>query len=87
MQSSLIGKIQKAHLYAEEPDRIEIHEFSSEFRGDHGTYLVSYRSGRWTCTCSFFPQWGVCSHIMATQRVLGAVAPQDAAPTEPVGVS
>ncbi len=87
MHSSLIGKIQKAHLYAEEPDRIEIHEFSAQFRGDHSTYLVTYRAEQWGCTCSFFPQWGVCSHIMATQRVLGVVAPQDASsamPAEPV---
>ena len=82
MHSSLIGKIQKAHLYAEEPDRVAVNEFSATFRGDHSSYLVSYREGQWACTCSFFPQWGVCSHIMATQRLLGSVAPQDAAPAE-----
>ncbi|SVE60120.1 uncharacterized protein METZ01_LOCUS512974, partial [marine metagenome] len=27
MQSSLIGKIEKAHRYAEEPERISMHEF------------------------------------------------------------
>ena len=43
MHSSLIGKIQKAHLYAEEPDRIAIDEFSATFRGDHSSYLVTYR--------------------------------------------
>jgi hypothetical protein len=86
MHSSLIGKIQKAHFYAEEPERIEIHEFSAQFRGDHDTYDVTYRNGRWACTCSFFPQWGVCSHIMATQRMLGSVAPRDTAPAEPVAL-
>jgi hypothetical protein len=84
MQSSVIGKIQKAHYYAEEPERLEIDEFSARFRGDHSTYVVSYRAGAWSCTCSFFPQWGVCSHIMATQKLLGTVAPQDSAPAEPV---
>ncbi|HZT08729.1 MAG TPA: hypothetical protein VFC51_17025 [Chloroflexota bacterium] len=83
MQSSLIGKIQKAHLYAEEPDRIQIHDFAANFRGDHSTYVVTYRESRWSCTCSFFPQWGVCSHIMATQRMLGGIAPQDEAAPEP----
>lgn len=81
MQSSLIGKIQKAHIYAEEPERIEVREFSAHFRGDHDSYVVSYHDGRWHCTCSFFPQWDVCSHIMATQRLLGSLAPRDAAPT------
>ena len=38
MQSSLIGKIQKAHVYAQEPGRIDVHEFSATFRGDHDTY-------------------------------------------------
>ncbi|MPZ12954.1 MAG: hypothetical protein GEU73_00750 [Chloroflexi bacterium] len=79
MHSSLIGKIQKAHLYAEEPDRIEVREFSARFRGEHDSYVVAYRDGHWSCTCSFFPQWGVCSHTMATQRVLGEIAPRDEA--------
>ena len=77
MHSSLIGKIQKAHLYAEEPERIAVETFSATFRGDHDSYLVSFRDGQWTCTCGFFPQWGVCSHIMATQRLLGAIAPHE----------
>lgn len=82
MQSSLIGKVQKAHLYAQEPDRVEVQEFSARFRGDHDTYSVTYRDGRWSCTCSFFPQWGVCSHIMATQRMMGPIAPNDQAAAE-----
>jgi len=77
MQSSLIGKIQKAHFYAEEPDRVDVQAFAATFRGDHDSYMVSYRDGGWKCTCGFFPQWGVCSHIMATQRMLGPIAPRD----------
>jgi hypothetical protein len=77
MHSSLIGKIQKAHLYAEEPSRVEVTDFSATFRGDHGSYTVRYASERWSCTCTFFPQWGVCSHIMATQRMMGPIAPHD----------
>ncbi len=83
MHSSLIGKIQKAHLYAQEPERIEVHEFSASFRGDHDGYVVSFRDGRWSCTCNFFPQWGVCSHVMATQRLLGAISPRDLAAPDP----
>jgi hypothetical protein len=77
MQSSLIGKIQKAHIYAEEPERVVVQVFSATFRGDHDSYTVSYRDGQWKCTCGFFPQWGVCSHIMATERLLGPVAPHN----------
>lgn len=82
MQSSLIGKIQKAHLYAQEPDRVEVREFSASFRGDHDTYTVSFREGRWSCSCEFAVEWGVCSHIMATQRLLGPVAPNDRSGSE-----
>jgi hypothetical protein len=77
MHSSLIGKIQKAHVYAEEPDRVEVRDFSARFRGDHDVYTVTYRDAHWSCTCSFFPQWGVCSHIMATQRMMGPMAPRN----------
>ena len=71
MQSSLIGKIQKAHVYAQEPDRVEVHEFSARFRGDHDVYDITFRGDHWHCTCSFFPTWGVCSHVMAIQKMLG----------------
>lgn len=77
MHSSLIGKIQKAHIYAEEPERLSVQEFSATFKGDHDSYLVSFREGQWKCTCGFFPQWGVCSHVMATQRMMGAIAPHE----------
>jgi hypothetical protein len=77
MHSSMIGKIQKAHLYAQEPDRVEVMEFAASFRGDHDSYTVSFRTGHWTCTCGFFHEWGVCSHIMATQRMMGPIAPND----------
>jgi len=77
MHSSLIGKIQKAHNYAQEPNRIDVRDFSATFRGDHDTYEVRYAEGHWSCTCSFFPEWGVCSHIMATQRMMGTIAPHD----------
>ena len=34
MHSSLIGKIQKANLYAREPDRLDFTHFSTVFRGE-----------------------------------------------------
>ena len=75
MQSSLIGKIQKAHLYAQEPDRVAVQEFSASFRGDHDSYTVTFKAGAWSCTCAFNPDWGVCSHVLATQRLMGPIAP------------
>jgi hypothetical protein len=78
MQSSLIGKIQKAHLYAQEPDRVEITSLSARFRGDHDTYTVTFEN-EWECTCEFFAEWKTCSHIMATQRLMGPVSPGEPA--------
>ncbi len=75
MHSSLIGKIQKAHRYVQEPDRINFQQFSASFRGEHDSYTVSYSNGNWHCSCNFFTGWGVCSHTMAIQKLLGVMLP------------
>jgi hypothetical protein len=75
MDSGMIGKIQKAKRYAEELDRIRFDEFKVTVEGDHGTHLVSYSSGQWRCDCGFFAKRGVCSHIMALERILGVTVP------------
>jgi hypothetical protein len=78
MQSSLIGKIQKAHMYAQEPDRVTFSGFSAAFRGEHDSYTVRFLGEGWDCTCGFFGAHGICSHIMATQKILGSMLPSDA---------
>ena len=70
MQSSLIGKIQKANLYAREPDRVTFSEFSTTFRGENDTHTVAYRETRWDCDCQFFGSNGICSHVMAIQKLV-----------------
>jgi len=86
MQSSLIGKIEKAKLYAQEPDRISFSEFSVNFRGEHDTYTTEYKNGKWHCSCHFFSQWGLCSHTMALQQVLDNMLPKEAL-TTPYGIT
>ena len=78
MKSSLIGKIEKAKRYAEEPERITFSGFTAEFKGDNNTYTVSYEAGQWQCTCRFFAQRGLCSHTMALQRLLTPMLPEEA---------
>ncbi len=78
MQSSLIGKIEKAKRYAQEPQRATFSDFTVDFRGEHNTYTLSYKVGEWHCTCSFFSLRGICSHIMALQRILVAMLPDEA---------
>lgn len=82
MQSSLIGKIQKAKRYSEEPERITITELTSTFRGGNGDYVVSYsESGGWSCTCEFSQSWGYCSHMIALEKLLAPMVKIAAAPS------
>ena len=78
MHSSLIGKIDKARRYAQEPDRVSIAQLSASFRGENDEHTVSYQDGRWSCSCEFFTGWNVCCHTMAMERMLGAMLPHSA---------
>jgi hypothetical protein len=78
MQSSLIGKIQKANLYAREPDRVTFSELSTTFRGENDTHSVGFREDRWSCDCHFFRSNAICSHVMAIQKLLGTMLPSEA---------
>lgn len=82
MQSSLIGKIEKAKRYAKERDRITFSELAVRFRGENSDYDTSFRDGRWQCTCSFFSSWGMCSHTMAMERILADMLPPEAITTQ-----
>jgi hypothetical protein len=77
MQSSLIGKIEKAKRYAQETDRVTFSEFSVKFRGEHDTYTTSLKEGKWHCTCSFFSTWKICSHTMAMEKILDNMLPAE----------
>ena len=78
MQSSLIGKIEKANRYAQETERITFTEFSVNFRGEHDNYTTEYTDGKWHCSCHFFSSWGVCSHTIAMEKILGNMLPKEA---------
>ena len=82
MQSSLIGKIEKANRYAQETDRITFNEFSVNFHGENDDYHTSYKDEKWHCSCNFFSKWGLCSHTMALQKILGNMLPPDATTTQ-----
>ena len=82
MQSSLIGKIEKAKLYAQEKERVTFSELSVKFRGENDDYIVSYGDGKWHCSCHFFSNWGLCSHTMALGKILGNMLPEEALTTQ-----
>jgi hypothetical protein len=73
--SSLISKVQKAHQYAREPERIRFERFTVTIHGDNDNHRVSYDEGKWNCTCHFFAGWGICSHTMALEQILGVMIP------------
>ena len=76
MNSSLIGKIEKARRYAEERDaRISFEGFSVRVHGDNSSHTVGYRDGEFSCDCSFFPGRDTCSHVMALERILDGMLP------------
>lgn len=84
MDSGMIGKIQKAKRYAEEPERIRFEQFRVAIQGTNAQHTVAYDQGGWQCTCNFFATRGVCSHTMAMERLLGVMLPPEAmAPAEP----
>ena len=78
MQSSLIGKIEKAKRYAQEKERISFKEFKVHFHGDNDDHDIEYKNGQWRCTCDFFSGWGLCSHTMALQKILDGMLPEEA---------
>ena len=73
MDSSIIGKVDKARKYAVERERVSITKFQATFHGNHNTYEVVFDGGEWQCQCLFFSTRGVCSHTMALQRILDDV--------------
>jgi hypothetical protein len=82
MQSSLIGKIEKAKRYAQEKERVTFSELEVKFRGENNDYHTGYKDGKWHCTCGFFSKWGMCSHTMAMEKILAGMLPPEALSTQ-----
>ena len=82
MDYALIGKIEKAKLYAEEQDRIQFNSFAATISGDHTEHSVTFNEGTWHCDCGFFQSRGYCSHSMAMERVLEGMLPEPVAEPE-----
>lgn len=79
MQSSLISKVQKAHQYATEPERVHVESFRVRFDGDNSSHIITYADGCWTCDCEFFQGWRTCSHTMALPKLMSDMVKAPAA--------
>lgn len=75
MNSSLIGKIEKARRYAQERSRIHVSGLKADFDGENDRHEVALEGDAWRCTCEFFAGWGACAHTMALERILEGMLP------------
>lgn len=75
MDYALIGKIEKAKIYAEEKERITFDSFKVTISGDHDAHEVGFSNGAWSCDCDFFQSRDYCSHMMAMERILEGMLP------------
>ena len=81
MHSSMIGKIEKAHRYAREPERVHLSALTAMFSGDNDTYTIELRNGEWHCSCHTFESHAVgdtCAHVMALQDMMKSMLSEDA---------
>lgn len=78
MHSTMIGTIEKARRYTQEPERLGIVALAARFHGTNDDYSLTLADDRWRCGCHSFAQYGCCAHIMAVQRLLTAMLPHGA---------
>jgi hypothetical protein len=69
MNSSLISKIEKATRYAKEPQRVQLRALEVDLRGDNDSHTVRLAGDEWSCGCDHFQVHGLCSHVMALQKL------------------
>jgi hypothetical protein len=76
----MIGKIEKAHRYAREPERIRFASLEATFHGGHDDYTIRLADGVWECSCHTFASHvlGTCSHVMAMQQLLSPMLSEEA---------
>lgn len=80
MYSSLILKMEKAHRYARERQRMQVDELRVTFHGESMDHVVEFADGGLRCDCDFYPAYGTCSHTMALEKVLEGMIPERALP-------
>ena len=80
MDSGMIGKIDKAKRYAQEPHRFHFDAFTVKIDGENNSHVVKLADNKWDCDCDYFRSHGVCTHTMSlTNYILKGMVP---APTE-----
>jgi hypothetical protein len=77
MDSSMIGKIEKARRYATEArGRIVFDQFNATISGDNDSHRVVFDHGEWKCNCHYFVMHSWCSHTKAMEYLLEGMMPE-----------
>jgi hypothetical protein len=69
MDSGMIGKIQKAKRYAQEPQRFHFEALRVRVEGENNAHVVELSQGTWQCDCDFFQTRQICTHTMALEEL------------------
>lgn len=86
MHSDLIGKIEKARHYAQEPERFSIHALRAHFTGGNHGHLMVLENGGWACDCVAFHRHQTCAHVMAMQKILAPMLSPEARADVPIAL-
>jgi hypothetical protein len=82
MDSGLIGKIDKAKRYAQEPHRFHFESLTVKIDGENNSHVIKFADNQWDCDCDYFRSRGICTHsITLTNYILKGMVP---APVEAV---
>ena len=71
MDNGMIRKYEKAKMYAEQPERMQVETLRVRFDGSNHPHTVEFSNSAWNCDCEFFVGRERCSHTMAIELVLG----------------
>jgi hypothetical protein len=87
MHSDLIGKIEKARHYAQEPQRFTIDALSASFQGGNHDHAITLKNHEWACDCSGFHRHRTCAHVMALQKLFLPMLSEEARADAPITMS
>ena len=67
---TLLRKIAKAKRYLSDPKRFSINQDKVNITTDHGVRNLTKQKEGWICSCKFFKENKVCSHVIALEEYL-----------------
>jgi hypothetical protein len=83
MDYGMIGKIEKAKRYAQQPERITFLSLTADFKGDNSSYRISLGPEGWDCSCPGFRTHGICPHVMSMEKLFRPMIKRSPLPYAP----